>query len=896
MKKTFIRNSILVLTLLFALIITVTISYNYISTQIINQNVNANLEKIIETTSTSVIQEFSNDYNRIDTKIKAVVNDYPTYDNLARVNAKLNDLAPYKDEILFTSDIRCGFGGFVEDNAKGDYYLINGITYQDQHQADLNKDKEFNVVIADLGNNYVTDSGQVNEFSGNDSIYIIYQFGDIIVYANANDILKYSFQDLEMISDYFIIKIDGGIRYSTCVDKPTMLYNYLSDQGNSSYAIEYKLYNILKEIKSSTDYRLINDMRYQDDKCWILASSLNSPSCTNDLFLIMPINEFYSVSAIRTVFAPLLATFFVVLIIVALALVISYYMIYRKNNDINNVLHKQGKDPIYQLKIKNNGDIVSFNSPFKDILKDYKSYKNFKDFTFLESYDEFIPSLANQKPFTISLSQEELNNALPMFLRCTILKYWRYYIVVCLNATEIESKTFRYRTAAIYDDVTNNPREEILKEDIEAAINEIKTGKASGKMSLLEVNAISYKNLSLFYGKYIGEQIQVKENETLKNFLSTKFIQYYTLTPEKTVLFVKQLDDYSEAEKIAKDIVNEFKKPLDIQGNSLVLEMNVAIYNLDLDMFPNDNPKQILDGLDRVTSRLETSRQKVVDSYNLSVEKFITSEEMLEADIRKAVANNEFAMYLQPQYNIFEHHIDSFELLIRWVNPKYINTSPAHFIEVAEKNGMILQIGKFVNEESMRIAKALEQYNLEFSLNVSPIQLLQAGFVAELNEVAERYQVDKTKIALEVTETFLMENFDLVVEKLNALKRDGFKVHLDDFGTGYSSMLYLKELPIDAIKIDKEFTKYVNTDKFSRNIVQKVTSLARGLDLGIICEGVEDEKQVAFLARNECTLIQGYLVSPAVPMDKAIELIEDYNINKTKVINRDKDDKKKKTK
>ena len=136
-----------------------------------------------------------------------------------------------------------------------------------------------------------------------------------------------------------------------------------------------------------------------------------------------------------------------------------------------------------------------------------------------------------------------------------------------------------------------------------------------------------------------------------------------------------------------------------------------------------------------------------------------------------------------------------------------------------------------------------------------------------------------------------MENFDLMVEKLKELKRNGFKVHLDDFGTGYSSMLYLKELPIDAIKIDKEFTRYINIDKFSRTIVQKVTSLARSLDLGIICEGVEDEKQVQFLGRNECTLIQGYLVSPAVPEDEAIKLIEDFNINKTRIINEEKEKK-----
>lgn len=892
MKKAFIRNSILVVTLLLGLVLTCTISYNYISDQIIKENINSNLTKMIETTSTSILQELQSDYERLGVKINEVAGTIEEEkDNLTRVKMKLARLEGHEDDILYTSDVHSGFGGFVEDSVTGDYYLINDVKYQNANQVSNNTDKNYNVVFAHLGSDYTTDSGSQNEFVGDDDIYVIFQFGDIIVYANATDLIGYDFQDMDIISDYFIINLDGGIRYSTNKDNPTIIYDYLEKQGNSDYMIEYNVYNILKEIKSPDDYRLINNLKYKNEKCWMLASSLNTSKCSNELYLIMIINEYNASHALTTVFAPLLATFFVVLIIVAIALVISYYLIYKRNNDINNLIRKAGKDPVYQIKIKRNGEILEFSDNFKKILKDYKQYKNFNDFTFLEDYDEFIPALANQKPFTMSLSTEEVADALPMFLRCSVLKYWSSFVVVCLNATEIESKSFRYRKLATVNEITNNPNEEVFKENIAEVIEEIKSGNTSGKISLLEVHAVTYKNLRLFYGKYIGELIQIKENEILKALLETKFAQCYHLSSSKIGIMLRQLDDYSEAEVIARQIVDEFKKPIVVQGNSLVLDMNVSIYNLDLESFPNENPEKILDGLERVSSRLETSRQKTVDTFSLSVEKFITAEEMLEADIRKAVADNEFRMFLQPQYNIFEHRIDSFELLIRWDNPKYANQSPSHFIEVAEKNGMIIQIGQFVNEESMRIAKDLEKYNLEFSLNVSPVQLLQSGFVVELNEIAERYEVDKSKIALEITETFLMENFDLMVEKLKELKRNGFKVHLDDFGTGYSSMLYLKELPIDAIKIDKEFTRYITIDKFSRTIVQKVTSLARSLDLGIICEGVEDEKQVQFLARNECTLIQGYLVSPAVPEDEAIKLIEDFNINKTRIINEEKEKK-----
>jgi EAL domain-containing protein (putative c-di-GMP-specific phosphodiesterase class I) len=140
--------------------------------------------------------------------------------------------------------------------------------------------------------------------------------------------------------------------------------------------------------------------------------------------------------------------------------------------------------------------------------------------------------------------------------------------------------------------------------------------------------------------------------------------------------------------------------------------------------------------------------------------------------------------------------------------------------------------------------------------------------------------VNPSNIALEITETFLMENFDAVNAKLKLLQGYGFKIHLDDFCTGYSSMLYLKELPINSIKIDKEFTRFLNTDSYSRAIVNKLAALANSLELEIIVEGVEDEKQLAFLTKNGCNIIQGFLVSKAVPFNSLVELIEGVNVTK----------------
>jgi EAL domain-containing protein (putative c-di-GMP-specific phosphodiesterase class I) len=155
--------------------------------------------------------------------------------------------------------------------------------------------------------------------------------------------------------------------------------------------------------------------------------------------------------------------------------------------------------------------------------------------------------------------------------------------------------------------------------------------------------------------------------------------------------------------------------------------------------------------------------------------------------------------------------------------------------------------------------------------------MLQSGFVRDVEECAKKYQINVKNIAFEITETFLIDAFTEIVDKLKLLKDLGFSIHLDDFGTGYSSMLYLKELPIDTIKVDKEFVKTIVYDQFSRAIVAKVISLAKSLDLNVIVEGVETEEQNQIVIKSGCNIIQGFLISRAVPESEMREILKKYN-------------------
>ena len=271
--------------------------------------------------------------------------------------------------------------------------------------------------------------------------------------------------------------------------------------------------------------------------------------------------------------------------------------------------------------------------------------------------------------------------------------------------------------------------------------------------------------------------------------------------------------------------------------------------------------------------RAKASRLVSYLFYSSDFSRLISRDQMMEEDLKVAITNHEFMMYYQPQYNTAINKIVGLEALIRWNNPKYISENVEHFIKLAEKNGMIVEIGEFIIDETFKFAKKIEDKNIHISMNVSPVQLLQSGFVSELIEKFDFYKLKPGSISLEITETFLMENTELVLDKLKLLQGKGFHIHLDDFGVGYSSMLYLKNLPVNAIKIDKEFIKYLLIDRFSKVIVSKIAQIATQLDLEIIAEGVEDVNQALYLSKNNCDIIQGFLISQAVSEEKTLELI-----------------------
>lgn len=255
---------------------------------------------------------------------------------------------------------------------------------------------------------------------------------------------------------------------------------------------------------------------------------------------------------------------------------------------------------------------------------------------------------------------------------------------------------------------------------------------------------------------------------------------------------------------------------------------------------------------------------------------FLTNIE-IENKLSTAIFKKSFELYFQPQFFADSKALRGMEALIRWKDQENRMISPGVFIPIAEKNGAILSIGKWVVEESIRqYAEWRNKYQLDFvmSINISAKQYMQEDFVENLLDVLERYSVDASNIELEITESVLIEDFNLVTEKLHQLKERGIRISLDDFGTGFSSLSYLKQLPINTLKIDKSFIDTVLTDTATRIITESIIEMVKSLGFESVAEGVEDESQYCYLHAIGCDIIQGFLLGKPLAAPDAEKLLQ----------------------
>jgi len=334
---------------------------------------------------------------------------------------------------------------------------------------------------------------------------------------------------------------------------------------------------------------------------------------------------------------------------------------------------------------------------------------------------------------------------------------------------------------------------------------------------------------------------------------------------DEFLLLLRNISSVEEIEGLIARWMSALSQPYQLTGLELHVSPSIGIARFPID---GTAAEELLARADEAMYFAKRSGRKTFRFFDASVMGFSRERLEIEAELRGALAQRQLALHYQPKIDIATGEMRSVEALIRWHHPTRGLVLPGEFIPIAEESGLILEIGDWVIREACRQARVWRQRGLPFlrvAVNVSPLQFRQANFVKKVHAALEEHSLDATYLEIELTEATLMSNAETSVALLEQLSELGVVVAIDDFGTGYSSMSYLQRFPIDKLKIDRSFISDVASNADDASIVRAIISLAHGLRLKVIAEGVESEEQLGILRRMGCDQYQGFFRSAAVP-------------------------------
>lgn len=422
------------------------------------------------------------------------------------------------------------------------------------------------------------------------------------------------------------------------------------------------------------------------------------------------------------------------------------------------------------------------------------------------------------------------------------------------------------------DTLTNLPNRRGIKKNISGWIKACREESRNGAAFFLDID--NFQSVNNTFGNEIGDAFLASAAARLAA-VEGENILLGRIGGDEFALLISNVDTSEELESCAKNILRLFKEPFLIHDNVIQLTCSIGAILFNYHEIITDNR------FDEIINRgefvLREAKSTSKGSYALFNEEFgitIDRQHQMQRELKMSIHNKELSCYFQPQYDYRKKSIVGFESLARWNSAKFGMVPPIEFIAMAESNGFIKELGRFVVDQTFAFAQSIKGRGLRVSFNTSPVELLQADYVDYVIERFYYYGLDSDSVAIEVTESSLIESFDGVIEKLEILGRHGIYVYLDDFGTGFSSLTYLKNLPIHSVKIDKSFIDEVVTDRVGKDIVDMIVRLAKRLDLEVIAEGVETQDQLECIYGCGCNMIQGYLISPPVPWEKAVSLLD----------------------
>ncbi len=515
--------------------------------------------------------------------------------------------------------------------------------------------------------------------------------------------------------------------------------------------------------------------------------------------------------------------------------------------------------------------LFAYDAP-EQVLSEFKNIDDLIDFE-AGQLEQWLNSMDECGMQTQTRSRDGSKMWLSLIIRavCDDLGAVLHFEGTAEDVTERKAAEERIEFLAYYDALTGLPNRTLFDVQLSDVLAVAHTENKRAALLLFEFSR--FKILNDSFGYSFGDRLLKETAERIKRCVGEKCIVARVGGGEFAIV-LPHIHDSSEAMDTARRIIAEMTARFAILGHS----MNVS-FNIGASIFPEHGTtgEQLLQNADvaQYSSKQEGPNGARLFTGEMNVQ--IMEQLNLENGLGLALDRDELFLLYQPQVNIRTESITGLEALLRWQHPKLGLVPPGKFIGVAEHSGLIVPIGEWVLRTACSQARAWQQAGLPavpIAVNVSAVQFRQQGFSELVRRVLKDTGLDPKYLELELTESLLLNNADVMFSILQDLRAMGVKLAIDDFGTGYSSLSYLRQFHVNRLKIDRSFVQDVAANPDDAAIATAIIKMARALNLEVLAEGVETEAQLAFLRAQHCFDVQGYYFSKPLSVSKIAESLQ----------------------
>ncbi|MDF5069035.1 bifunctional diguanylate cyclase/phosphodiesterase [Vibrio parahaemolyticus] len=422
---------------------------------------------------------------------------------------------------------------------------------------------------------------------------------------------------------------------------------------------------------------------------------------------------------------------------------------------------------------------------------------------------------------------------------------------------------------AKYDTLTELPNRSYGSERL--ALELIRASRTGSKVLVMFIDLDHFKQINDSMGHFVGDEILKLSAQRLQN-VARKTDLLARIGGDEFLLVIPDLPDNDTAKRVASSVLSAFSEPFVWNNHEFFLTGSVG-----MSVFPDDgdNAEQLLACADMAMYRVKQDGRDAFCFYNHNMNQDLQRYLDLESRLRNAISNQLLEMYYQPIIELKSGKIVGAEALMRWNDEKFGFVNPEEFISIAEKNGLIHQLGEFAIQQACYQAAQWQSISPLFvSVNFSSVQFRYCDrLLAFIRQSLEESGLPAEQFDVEVTESLLFNHDDELVDMLDNLRALGTKLTIDDFGTGYSALSYLQKFPFDRLKIDRSFMQNVFENDSDRELVNVIIAMAKALRLKIVAEGIEEQRHVDYLNELNCEFGQGFHYSRPVPAKEFEQLL-----------------------